>query len=142
MSIYFDDQGNIRKELLGEESEKAAKSLVVLRHDGKRDDRGSINSAQLRRFYGDLKGLEKKLEFKKNDTSQTDPFLAILPLVKMVKSKVAYASNPKNPKVPPAFADWLKKHVDAIETERDFNAFMLHFEAVVGFCYGQGMSNS
>ena len=66
----------------------------------------------------------------------------VLPLVKMVKSKVAYASNPRNAKVPPSFADWLKKNIDAIETADDFKAFMLHFEAVVDFCYGLSMSNS
>ncbi|WP_022662634.1 type III-A CRISPR-associated protein Csm2 [Paucidesulfovibrio longus] len=141
MSIYFDDQGNIRKELLGEESENVAQTFVVLK-DNKLVARESVNSAQLRRFYGELKSLEKKLEFKRQGGSNSDAFLSILPLVKMVKSKVAYASNPKNQKVPMAFANWLKKNIDAIETAEDFEAFMLHFEAVVGFCYGRGISNS
>ena len=60
----------------------------------------------------------------------------------MVKSKVAYASNPSNPKIPDAFKLWMTQNVDAIETVKDFEAFMLHFEAVVGFCYGLGISNS
>lgn len=142
MSTYFDDKGNIRKELLGKESEEVARKFVVIRSDGKRDDRNSLNSAQLRRFYGDLKNLERKLAFRQQSENEADPFLAVLPLVKMVKSKVAYASNPRNEKVPPAFADWLKKNIDAIDTADDFKAFMLHFEAVVGYCYGLGMSNS
>ena len=142
MSIYFDGKGNIRPELLGTESEDVAKKFVVLRPDGKRDDRNSVNSAQLRRFYGDLKNLERKLDSRQQTGNEADPFLAVLPLVKMVKSKVAYASNPRNAKGPPSFADWLKKNIDAIETADDFKAFMLHFEAVVGFCYGLGMSNS
>ena len=41
MSIYFDGKGNIRPELLGTESEDVAKKFVVLRPDGKRDDRNS-----------------------------------------------------------------------------------------------------
>lgn len=142
MSTYFDDKGNIRKELLGKESEKVAREFVVFLPNGKRDDRNSLNSAQLRRFYGDMKNLERKLEFRQQSENEADSFPAILPLVKMVKSKVAYASNPRNAKVPPAFAEWLKKHIDAIETAEDFKAFMLHFEAVVGYCYGLGMSNS
>ena len=63
MSIYFDDNGHMRKELLGDEADKAAATFVVPRHDGKPDERNSIKSAQLRRFYGDLKNLEKKQVF-------------------------------------------------------------------------------
>lgn len=136
MSTYFDDKGNIRKELLEKESEEVARSFLFPQQ-GK-----SLNSAQLRRFYGDMKNLERKLAFRQQNENEADPFLAVLPLVKMVKSKVAYASNPRNEKVPPAFADWLKKNIDAIDTADDFKAFMLHFEAVVGYCYGLGMSNS
>lgn len=136
MSSYFDGKGNIRPELLGTESEDVAKTFLFP-GQGK-----ALNSAQLRRFYGDMKNLERKLDFRQQTGNETDPFLAVLPLVKMVKSKVAYASNPRNAKVPPSFADWLKKNIDAIETADDFKAFMLHFEAVVGFCYGLGMSNS
>lgn len=142
MSIYFDDNGHMRKELLGDEAEKFAKTFVVLRPDGKVDEKNSIKSAQLRRFYGDLKNLEKKLEFKEQTENSAEAFLSILPLVKMVKSKVAYASNLKNRKIPDYFATWLNKNIDAINTAEDFRAFMLHFEAVVGFCYGHGLSNS
>lgn len=139
---YFDDKGNIRPELLGTESEKVAEKFVVRLPNGKRDDRNSLNSAQLRRFYGDLKNLERKLAFRQQAGKEADPFLAVLPLVKMVRSKVAYASNPRNAKIPQAFKRWLDENIDAIETAEDFKAFMLHFEAVVGFCYGLGMSNS
>ena len=132
MSIYFDGKGNIRPELLGTESEDVAKTFLFP-GQGK-----ALNSAQLRRFYGDLKNLERIFECKRLAKSETDPFLSILHLVKMVKSKTSYASK----KVPPEFGKWLNKHIDAIETADDFKAFMLHFEAVVGFCYGLGMSNS
>ena len=133
---YFDDKGNIRPELLGTESENVAKDFLSSKQ-GK-----ALNSAQLRRFYGDMKNLERKLEFRQQDESENDRFFKILPLVKMVRSKVAYASNPRNAKIPQAFKTWMDKNIDAINTAEDFKAFMLHFEAVVGFCYGLGMSNS
>lgn len=132
MSIYFDGKGNIRPELLGTESEDVAKTFLFP-GQGK-----ALNSAQLRRFYGDMKNLERKLDSRQQTGNETDSFLAVLPLVKMVKSKTSYASK----KVPPEFGKWLNKHIDAIKTAEDFEAFMLHFEAVVGYCYGLGMRNS
>lgn len=136
MSIYFDDKGNMRKELLGKESESVAQKFVT------GDRRESLTSAQLRRFYGDLKNLEQKLAFKQQSWDEAEAFNSILPLVKMVKSKAAYAANPRSQKIPAAFKKWLDENIDAINTAEDFKAFMLHFEAVVGFCYGLGMSNS
>lgn len=146
MSIFFDEKGNIKTTLLCEDADKVAKALVVINQYGK-VDRSSITSAQLRRFYGDFKGLEKKFQFKQNGLEpksgldKENAFLSVLPLIKMVKSKVAYAANPSNQKIPRAFMEWMNKNIDAINTSNDFEAFMLHFEAVVGFCYGHGVSN-
>lgn len=141
MSMYHDKNGNIRKELLDTEAEEIASKFVVRGKDQRVDETKSLTSAQLRRFYGDLKNLERKFEFRKQTMGEEEAFAALLPLVKMVKSKVAYASSKDKRKVPEAFAKWLKDHIDKIETYQEFEAFMLHFEAVVGFCYGQGMSN-
>lgn len=134
---YYEGE-HIRKELLSSEAEDAAKRFVVKNDRGFLDQRNSITSAQLRKFYNEFKGLEKKLQFKaKTPDLEEAAFKGILPLVKMVKSKVAYASGGN--KVPRTFADWLNRNVDAIGTTKDFKAFLLHFEAVVGFCYGLGL---
>lgn len=136
MSAYRDAKGNILVSLLTTDAEKAAGDFVF--------GKPQISSAQLRRFYGEFKGLEMKLRFKSGQTSGFDEtaFGSILPLIKMVKSKVAYAENPKSAKIPASFGSWLKGHVDRIQTAADFEAFLLHFEAVVGFCYGLGLKNS
>ena len=63
-------------------------------------------------------------------------FDKVKPLIKMVKSKASYAANPANPKIPASFKNFLINNIDEIQTEKDFEAFMLHFEAVVGFFYG------
>lgn len=134
---YFDGE-HIRKELLSSEAEDAAKRFVVKNDRGFLDTRRSITSAQLRKFYNEFKGLEKKLQFRaKTADVEESAFRGILPLVKMAKSKVAYASGGN--KVPRSFAEWLNANVDAINSASDFKAFLLHFEAVVGFCYGCGL---
>lgn len=135
MSIFHDESGNIKKTLLCEDAEQVANQFVFP------SDRKAITSAQLRRFYNDFKCLEKKFQFKQGTVECEDPFLSILPLIKMQKSKVAYAVNPKKPKIPKEFETWMKKNIDAIATPKDFEAFLLHFEAVVGFCYGLGLSD-
>ncbi|MBE9569957.1 MAG: type III-A CRISPR-associated protein Csm2 [Proteobacteria bacterium] len=118
---YHDEKGNIRKELLNEDAEKRAREFKA----------STLTLTQLRKFYNEFKGLEKRVRAKGFDP--------VLPLIKMVCSRASYASNRKNNKIPESFKDFLIKNVKAINEKRDFDAFLLHFEAVVGFCYGMGL---
>ncbi len=129
---YFDEKGNIRVELLETDAYKLAQTFVRPRAEG-RERVNPLTSAQLRRFFGEFRQLEKKVRAKDFD--------AVKPLIKMVKSKASYAANPKNRKIPDEFKNFLIGNVEKINEEKDFKAFMLHFEAVVGFCYGLGMKN-
>ena len=67
-------------------------------------------------------------------------FIMIRPLIKMLKSKVAYACpiTGKDRKIPEEFRKYIEEMVDNIKDWKDFKAFALCFEAVVGFFYGQG----
>jgi CRISPR type III-A-associated protein Csm2 len=73
-------------------------------------------------------------------TKNVDDFSKIRPLIKMLKSKVAYAcpTTGSERKVPIEFRRYIEEMVDNIADERDFKAFALCFEAVVGFFYGEG----
>lgn len=133
MSIYYEEINGrmvLRKDLVTTEAEEVARRLTE-------DRRNMISSAQLRRFYGDFKGLEKK---QQSANDQQTAFVSTLPLIKMAQSKAMYAKARKT--VPDDFVAWIRKHTQAIETLEDFRAFMLHFEAVVGFCYGFGLKDS
>jgi len=129
---YYDSSGNIRAELLEDEAKSLAERFVtrLSRDPSKLVKRpgSTLSSAQLRRFFNEFRQLEKKVNLM--------GFEKVKPLIKMVKSKASYAANPSNPKIPESFRDFLIKNVDAINAEQDFRAFMLHFEAVVGFYYG------
>ena len=136
MSNYFDKSGNIRSDLLDEGAKETAESFVKRnsRDPSRLIQKESLSSAQLRRFFGELRQLEKRVN--------AIGFDKVKPLIKMVKSKASYASNPSNPKIPPTFKTFLTDNIDIINEESDFKAFMLHFEAVVGFFYGiPGVSN-
>lgn len=130
---YFNEAGTIREELLDAKAEEQAKGFVVYSYNDRRqrnevDKRKSLSSAQLRRFFSEFRQLEKRVN--------TMGFNKVRPLIKMVKSKANYSANPSNPKIPKSFKDFLIGNIDEINTEKDFEAFMLHFEAVVGFFYG------
>ena len=121
MTFYMKkEKGVMKRDLLDKEAKKVAEDIM--------NDEPKLSVTQLRRFYGEFKFLEKKYHSYGIDVT--------LPLVKMVKSKAAYAANQK--KIPRSFRKFLDTYVDYIEDEKEFEAFMLFFEAVVGFCYGTG----
>jgi len=137
MGFYYDDAGNLRDGLLDKDAEQYAISFV-------NDREKQLNSNQLRRFYNECKSLERRFEFScqqsNDEQSQEIAFLKVLPLLKMLKAKVSYATNPSNKKIPQSFAKWLNSSIDEVNNEQDFRAFLLSFEAVVGFCYGNGIA--
>lgn len=102
-----------------------------------KQSKGKMTSAQLRKFYGTVKGLEMRL---KNGRDKEATFNAILPMIKLLKAKSAYAW--KREVVTQTFKDWIWQNVDSINTREDFAAFLLYFEAVVGFCYEQGLKDN
>ncbi len=115
----------IRMSLLLGDAEQWAKSFVYAKPD--------LTSAQIRRFYNDIKALEAKIG------GEDKCFEENLPLIKMLKSKVAYAcpKNSSSKKVPLEFRDFMDECIDGIEEMRDFGAFTKVFEAVVGYFYGE-----
>ena len=140
---YFDANRVIRSDLLEREALQKANSFVKhydrynkkTKKTEKKLTKDSLSSSQLRKFFNEFRQLEKKVGI--------EGFDKVKPLIKMVKSKAAYASNPDNPKIPISFKDFLIDNVDLINEEKDFQAFMLHFEAVVGFFYGiEGVKNN
>jgi len=134
MNYFYSDKEKeiIKEELLTTKAVEWAKSFINPQrtHRGPRNPK--LTSAQLRRFYNDVKALESKIasgEFEKNK-----------PIIKMLKSKVAYASpvRGRDRKVPIEFRNFLEEMVDNINDLKDFEAFCLTFEAVVGYFYGEG----
>lgn len=96
------------------------------------DSKLPLTSTQLRRFFGEMKGLYQRW---KNQQKSPEEFNRILPLIKLLKSKVYYAYGRK--KIPKKFSEFLIGGIDQIKDSNDFEAFVLYFEAVVGFLYGK-----
>ena len=135
--MYYKTDGSLDPKWVDSEALAVARTLAVKGFDGKKlDQKNSIKSSQLRKFYADVKSLERTWEYQKRSEAA---FLGILPQIKILKAKAAYAKS--RDVVPSAFVQWINRHVDAVSTSADFKAFLLHFEAVVGFCYGEDLKD-
>ncbi len=132
MGFYYDEAGNLNAELFDSLAHEKAKQFI--------NDR--LNSNQLRRFYNECKNIETRFKLccqgEDPKFAQQKAFLTVLPRLKLLKSKISYAKK----KIPKSFETWLTQSIDAVETPMDFKAFLLSFEAVVGFCYGEGISQN
>lgn len=85
-------------------------------------------STQIRRFYDDVLGWEEQLVSKNYQN-----YNELLPLIKMLNSKVAYAHARDN--VDDQFRDFINHCIRQLKTDQPqtFKHFKLLFEAVLGF---------
>lgn len=99
-----------------------------------------INSAQLRRFFGEIKQLYRQFQSLTAAGADGQEMYAarIEPAFRMIRSKVAYAAKASSQKIRPAFARYLFDSIGKVRNAADFRKFVLHLEAVVGFLYGTG----
>ncbi|MFQ6056139.1 MAG: type III-A CRISPR-associated protein Csm2 [Methanosarcinales archaeon] len=116
---YYQDEKKeiLRENLIVEHADKLGKEFAR-----------SLTSAQLRRFFNDVRALEARVE--------SSEFNKQLPIIKMLKSKVAYAKG--RDKIPAGFKDFIDVCIDKIEDKKDFEGFVKLFESVVGFYYFHG----
>ena len=112
------------QELFNETAKKWAEKIGV--------GKGGVQNTQIRKFYD--KVLELNDKAKKVDVNE---FVEeILPFVKMLNSKVAYASqrNSAGGKlVNQAFVDMMHNCVTQVQTKEQLQNFKLFFEALIGF---------
>jgi len=118
---YFSTAGHLNPRLVNEEAEEVAKSIK------------RMNSSQLRRFYDDVKAIERRILLGQDETEQKAHFERELAMVAMLKANAAYGNRRSAATVPPEFLQFIVNHVAAAKSLRDFRAFLKHFEAVVAF---------
>jgi CRISPR type III-A-associated protein Csm2 len=104
----------------------------------------SVNSSQLRRFFGEIKDLYRRYNAltaqSADDGARADVYRRdIEPLFKMIRSKVSYATRAGGQsKLDVAFADFLSQGIAKVQSHDQFRKYVMHLEAVVGFMYGKG----
>ncbi|MEO1928411.1 MAG: type III-A CRISPR-associated protein Csm2 [Nautiliaceae bacterium] len=90
----------------------------------------SMKKNQIRNFYDKVLELYEKSQYSDNFEEE------VLPFVKMLNSKVAYALN-RSPKVANSeFKEMMESCIREVETKKDLEVFKYFFEAVIGFYKG------
>ena len=98
--------------------------------------RGGVQNTQMRKFYDQVLNLHQDAKSMEEEEFQSD----LLPFVKMLNSKVAYAStrNSGGGKiVNKSFVDMMSLCINQVKSKKDLNTFKLFFEAVIGFHKGR-----
>lgn len=93
-----------------------------------RISRGRMNKNQLRNFYDKVLELYEKSLYTENFEEE------VLPFVKMLNSKVAYAVN--RGVANNDFKTMMNDCISQIKTKEDLEIFKYFFEAVIGFYKG------
>lgn len=106
-------------ELYNQTAEAVAKALIP--------DRGDYNKpSQLRRFFDEL-----VLWHQRAKECTDEQFETLLPRIKMMKAKVAYAKGRKH--VDEFFFDVFRQMIDPMSNKQELERAKLFFEAVLGF---------
>jgi len=101
-----------------------------------------LPTTQLRRFFGEAKGLKRQFDLLTSRDkgegmlTEDEAWARIRPQFAMLKSKVIYVAGRQGKEIPPYFVQFVQfvvDHVSWVESHQDFEDFVTHFEAVVGF---------
>lgn len=128
---FYDADGNLREDLLDTHARRWGLEFAPVGETVKKGTQ-QVSSSQIRRFYGDLKSLQDEMRRSRvNMTSKDERDLAPFKArVKMLKAKASYAAGRE--KVSAAFHQLMERCVDKIKSPRDFAAFALFFESLLG----------
>jgi CRISPR-associated protein Csm2 len=107
------------------------------------DQLDEINANQLRRFFGDVKEQYRQylalVAGEKSEVEKEQLYRdRIAARFKMLRSKVAYAGPKGRRTIKESFVIFLDNGIKKVTDHTTFERFVLHFEAVVGFMYGNG----
>lgn len=113
------------KELFNKTAKSWAEKIGV-------DKKFGVQNTQIRKFYDKVLELNDKAKKADEDEFRDE----ILPFVKMLNSKVAYASQRNSgggKLVNKAFVNMINSCIKQVDKKKDLNTFKLFFEALVGF---------
>lgn len=137
---FYESDGKVRKQLYDENAAEIAKSFLYESADRRGEKRyGGVSRSQIRKVFDEFKRLERVVEEKDN-------WDEVYPLIKMIKSKVAYnvsrsKKNERNDRGKKCYDElyaFVKAGIDAVNNRRDYSTFCMLFEAVYGFYYELG----
>lgn len=116
----------LTKELLTVEPESIAKNEM---ENYKNKNQKRASSTQIRKFYDDFLLLHSKAH--RDGFTEDDFKNEILPLIAFSKAKLAYSHGRSI--INKKFKDDIERKVNLIETLKDFDNFILFYQALIGY---------
>lgn len=129
-----DDPKKMDPELFLDKAEKIAEKIL--------GDTDALSTTQIRRYYSEVKALDYRVKRWMPTEKKEAKFAEILPLVKMMRAKVEYKRNANSGKISLSFAQFMADCIYSVNNLEEFNAFVLYFEAVMGFYVGRNSKES
>jgi|GEM_PF-826139 len=117
----------LTEQLLKDEPLKLAKGIVA--NPPKNASKGDATNSQVRKYYDDFLLLQKKANVKDMDEERFKK--EILPLIKFSEAKMAY--NVGREVLSKDFADAINKKIADVESRKDFDHFILFYQAIIAY---------
>ncbi len=114
------------KDLVDKVAESQAKAL-----NG--NGRDKVKTTQLRKYFHEIKEIYHQICDNENPEEM---FKKQLYRIKLLRSKVAYDAGRDTNKIPPSLKNFIENASTKCNQWSEFEKFVLHFEAVLGFFYG------
>lgn len=128
---FYEDREKTRLKVEFVDS-KALKFATDFKNEVGRGKRNApLASSQLRKFYHEFKRIERTIIMQTSRENKEAKFLEQLPFIRLIKSKANYAKESEH--IRQDFLDFIKSGIDSINDLKDFEAFLIFFEAVVGY---------
>lgn len=123
---FWTNDGKIDPELFSSKAEKLAETVF----DGQLRNSKANKPTQLRKFYDEVMRFDSMLKSVQPD-KQNEEFEKILPYLKMLNAKAAYAMG--RDLVTKEFKDFIAQSLSQVKNRNDFEVFNGLFEAFMGF---------
>lgn len=115
---YYNESGNLKKEIIIDWPEELANSL----------SRTNLKMTQLRKFYNRAKAIEQKYRFARD-------FEGVKSDLYILQRDAQYAFN--RGVVPLIFLDFIKRNIEvAVKSPADFKGFVQHYQSLVEYATG------
>ncbi|HNV70816.1 MAG TPA: type III-A CRISPR-associated protein Csm2 [Candidatus Ozemobacteraceae bacterium] len=123
----MDKNSKIPVDLFCKDAEEIANEV----YKGQQATRGKANKpTQIRKFYDEVVSFDTRLR-SADEKTKNDEFQAILPYLKMLNAKAAYAEAREL--ITREFRDFLSQGLKQITTPQSFQVFVHLFEAFMGY---------
>lgn len=135
---YYSDEKNkiINPDLFSNIAQEKADSFSFYNEKHKKTEK-ELESTQLRKFYNEVLMLRGKIESADGDEAMNLEFDRQLPFINMIKAKVFYAQNKKNPSIKGSkFPEFIKAQIDYINEKNKkeyFFIFCTLFESIIAY---------